>query len=118
MTERGDKVRVSLYGCTHKPKVSAMVSPKKGDDYYCPTCRRKRLVVGVVTTWSGATLACQNCVFGFTNDGSRGKKRMVSIALRHANSRLHKVNLIHDGEVDVIRGEGSAQIPLIDDLLL
>lgn len=118
MTERDNRVRVSLYGCTHRPKVSAMVSPKKGDDYYCPTCRRKRTVVGIITTWAGATVQCQICTYSLLNTGTYGRKSLIAIALRHASSRMHTVHVVHDGIVDEIHGNPSAQIPLIDDLLL
>lgn len=118
MTEREDKVRVSLYGCSHKPKVSAMVSPKRNDDFYCVTCRRKRKVMGVITTWAFAVVQCRNCAFGYENDGKLGRKRITAVALHHANSRIHKVDITHDGIVQTISGNPSAQIPLIDDLLL
>lgn len=95
-----------------------MSSPKKGDDFFCFACKRTRIVVGTATTWAYATLQCQQCPFNYPNDGRHGKKYLVAMALRHASSRNHKVHLVHDGTVDVIRGSGSDQLPLIDDLLL
>lgn len=118
MTVRHDEVRLTLFGCSHKPKVSAMSSPAKGATFKCYICKRDRIVQGVVTTWARALSECQSCKWRYQNDGSLGKKRMIALAVRHANSRLHKVNVLHDGQLDVIKPQPSQQIPLIDDLLL
>lgn len=117
-TERHDVMRVVLHGCSHRPKVSAMVSPKQGDFYFCGTCRRRRVVVGAHTTWAYATIVCLRCKYQFRNNGSQSKKKIVSSAIRHANARGHVVEVMHDGVVDVVRPEGGRQLPLIDDLLL
>lgn len=118
MTERNDVMRVLLYGCSHKPKVSAMVSPKIGDEYHCPVCRRSRRVTGVHTTWAYARIACQGCKWQVSNDNKFGKKAFTAIAVRHADSRLHSVEVHHDGQVDVIKPQSFKDVPLIDDLLL
>lgn len=118
MTERDNMVRVSLYGCMHKPKCSAMVVPKKGEKYRCTVCRRDRIVVGVITTWARARITCGSCRYKVQNDGTFGKKRFLSLAIRHANNRAHVVNVIHDGDVTVINPQHFSQLPLIDDLLL
>lgn len=117
-TERHDVVRVSLYGCSHKPRVSAMCAPKTGDMYRCPTCRKMRRVLGMVTTWAKALVECQNCKFRVQNAGQYGKKRLVALALRHASTRMHRVHVTHDGLLDIVKGEPNNQLPLIDDLLL
>ena len=117
-TERHDKVRVSLYGCSHKPRVSAMCAPKTGDQFFCPTCHRKRRVLGMVTTWAKALVECQDCKFRIQNAGQYGKKRLVALSLRHASARMHRVHITHDGQLDIVKGQSNNQIPLIDDLLL
>lgn len=117
-TERHDVVRVSLYGCQHKPKVSAMCAPKAGDQFYCPTCNRKRRVLGMVTTWARALVECQDCKFRVQNAGQYGKKRLVALSLRHAHTRMHRVHVTHDGQLDILKGSQNKQLPLIDDLLL
>ena len=118
MTERHDVVRLTLSGCRHRPKVSAIASPAKGEIFKCFLCKRDRTVTGVVTTWARASLECQSCAWTFTNDGSYGKKRLIVLAVRHSNARLHHVQVLHDGQVDVIKPQSFQQIPLIDDLLL
>lgn len=118
MTVRHDEVRLTLYGCSHKPKVSAMSTPAKGASFKCYVCKRDRIVIGVVTTWARALVECQQCKFKIQNDGSHGKKRLTSLAVRHANSRIHRVHILHDGQLDVIKPQHSNQDPLIDDLLL
>jgi len=118
MTERDNTMRVLLYGCVHKPKVSAMVSPKKGEKYFCGVCKRERVVTGVETTWARARVQCMNCDWKLTNNGSRNRKQLVALAVRHANVRLHRVSLVHDAVVDIVKPQDNTQIPLIDDLLL
>ena len=117
-TERHDTMRLKLYGCSHSPKVSAMVSPAKGADYFCGICHRHRKVVGVVTTWAYAVIQCRQCKYQVRNNGGYGKKALVKAAIRHANTRMHVVDVTHDGVTDVVRPEGGTQLPLIDDLLL
>ena len=117
-TERHDTMRLSLSHCSHRPKVSAMVSPKMGDVYFCGICRKPRRVLGVITTWARAEIRCRECKYHFRNNGSMGKKKIVSSAIRHANTRMHVVDVTHDGVTDVVRPEGGTQLPLIDDLLL
>lgn len=118
MTQREDMVRVSLYGCMHKPKMSAMVVPKTGETYRCGLCKKDRVIKGVITTWARAQISCNGCTYKTVNDGTIGKKRFIANALRHANSRGHTVHVIHDGEITVIKPQSFYQVPLIDDLLL
>lgn len=118
MTVRGDRVRVLLYGCSHKPLFSAMSAPKTGDEIVCYTCGRKRQVIGMFTTWARARIECQQCDFTYQNNNEFGKKRMMGLALRHASARLHKVDVIHDGKVDTVKPEGNQQLSLIHDLQL
>lgn len=118
MVARGDMVRVVLYGCSHRPKISALSAPKPLSDYMCYTCGRTRVVKGSVTTWAGAVIDCRQCKYTFANTGKYGSKKMISIAVMHANSRLHRVEIRHDGEVLVIKPQSFQQLPLIDDLML
>lgn len=118
MTERGDMVRLRLHGCSHRPKVSAMVTPKKGDQYRCGLCKRNRIVIGVVSTWSDAIGRCRSCSCRIENKKTAGKKAFLAAALRHANMRNHTIDVTHDGEVIVIKPQSFIATPLIDDLLL
>lgn len=111
-------MRLVLSGCSHKPKVSAMVSPKKGDSFYCSTCRRPRIVFGLYTTWAYAQVICRGCKYRFNNNGSLGKKRVIACAIRHANTRGHTVDVVHDGLVDTVTPERFKQLPMIDDIFL
>lgn len=118
MTQRGDQMRVSLYGCSHKPKVSAMVSPKRGDSYFCSICRRERKVLGAVTAWADAVLECRNCPWVFRNEGRFGGKRLTGIALRHSDTRMHVVHVVKGADLAVIKPQRYDQLFLVDDLLL
>lgn len=117
-TERHDVVRLTLHGCSHRPKVSAIASPAKGERFKCYTCRVDRIVMGVVTTWAGAVLNCLQCKWRLENGGRYGKKRLQALGLRHANTRLHQVAVLHDGQQDVIKPQSFTQPFLVDDLLL
>ena len=117
-TNREDQVRLTLYGCSHRPRVSAMSAPQVGSMALCYTCGRKRRVTGMVTTWKNAVLKCDTCSWTLQNKGRFGKKRLVSIAVRHSNGFIHRVSVLHDGIQDVIKPQSFRQVPLIDDLLL
>lgn len=111
-------VRLTLHGCQHRPKVSAMVTPKKGDQYRCGLCKRDRIVTGVVSTWSNANGSCRSCSYRIENKGKLGKKAFLAAAIRHANMRNHTVDVTHDGELTVIKPQSFIAVPLIDDLWL
>ena len=120
-TERHDQVRVTLYGCRHRPKVSAMCTPRLGDDYFCLICRRSRKVVGLANLGANGLIKCQHCKYVVRNvdlTTKLSKKRLLTNAIRHANSRVHTVDVVWDSVVHTVRPEKSVQLPLIDDLLL
>lgn len=116
MTESRQYVRVLLYGCSHKPRFSAMNTPIKGDTITCAPCRRARLVVGMETGWAHAGARCRNCPWKYANAGT--KKKLFFYTHKHADARGHTLVITNDGYDTVIRPRSSAQIPLIDDLLL
>lgn len=117
-TQRGDQVRIMFYGCSHRPRMSAMSSPRVGEMALCYTCGRRRIVKGMVTTWKSAVLKCDTCDWKLENKGRLGRKNLISIAVRHSNNFMHRVSILHDGQQDVIKPQSFKQIPLIDDLLL
>lgn len=117
MTERRMQVRVLLYGCSHKPRFSAMGPPVKGDVLFCGGCRRERLVVGLQSGWAKATVRCVRCPWKFTSDNST-KKKLFSLAQKHANAMDHKVIVENDGHQTDVKPTVGFQAPLIDDLLL
>jgi hypothetical protein len=121
MTDRVDRVRIIFYGCSHRPKVSAMSAPKTGTLHYCSPCRRNRKVLGMETTWLKASLRCQACSYTYVNGTEErvlGRKAIMALAVKHANSRIHRVDVLHDGICDEVHPAANGQLPLIDDLLL
>jgi len=110
-------VRVLLYGCSHKPKFTAMHHPKKGDEILCYACNRSRRVVGIETGWKYATIKCQSCQWKYQSE-TAGKKRLFVLAHRHADARGHHVFIENDGHVSRVYPAKGEQLPLIDDLLL
>jgi hypothetical protein len=116
MTEGRQTVRVLLYGCVHKPRFSAFSCPKVGDTITCFMCRRGRDVVGIETGWAKAGAECSGCKWSCSNTGA--KKRLFALAHRHADGLGHRVKVINDGHVTVVRPRTGSQLLLIDDLML
>lgn len=110
-------VRAVLYGCSHRPKFTAMYHPKKGDEILCHPCNRSRRVVGIETGWKFATVKCRNCGWKYQSEKA-GKKRLFELAHKHADARGHHVLIENDGHVSRVAPVKGTQIPLIDDLLL
>lgn len=117
MTERRQWVRVLLYGCVHRPKLSAMAVPKTGETMLCRICRRQRVVIGVETGWANAVVKCRECGWKISAE-NRDRKRLFGLAQRHADARGHVVIVRNDAADTLIRPKVGQQLPLIDDLLL
>ena len=117
MAESRQFVRVSLYGCSHKPKFSAIGHPIKGDTITCYACRRARLVVGIESGWKFARARCLRCSWQFTSE-TAGAKKFKRVSLAHANAWEHKVMIENDGKEIKILPQTPGQLALIDILEL
>lgn len=117
MTESRQYVRALLYGCSHRPKWSAMYAPKKGDNVHCYACGRDRTCVGILTGWSEAAVKCTRCEWSYASQKDT-KKKLFNLAHRHADARDHVVNVTRDGYTSKVKPRVGAQLVLVDDLLL
>lgn len=117
MAESRQFVRVSLYGCSHRPKFSGMSHPKKGETITCYGCRRDRIVMGVESGWKFARARCFKCPWQFASE-TAGQRKLKHVSLAHANAWGHKVLIENEGMEIKILPDHPGQLTLIDNLEL
>src|ERR1700759_4662609 len=117
MTKRDKYVRASLYGCAHRPKFSALWSPKVGDYLQCAICKRSRLVVRLIPDEPQLSVTCDGCSWKIT-DTQKTYGATKALATRHANAQTHVVRILHNGAREMIKPQKHYQPSLIDPLLL
>ncbi len=115
MTVGRGMVRVSLYGCSHKPKFSAFSCPLVNDWLTCLICKRPRQVTRVEYENAHTRVECRGreCQWVIA-ESSRSTKVMKNLARRHADALGHLVVIISHGVEYPIKPRDSYTQPVLD----